>query len=63
MAITDGSELKPEADEEVVTTPWGNFIRKKIIMTGGVGLTPEDVKKIAAEVTVDILKAIGIIRT
>jgi hypothetical protein len=49
----------PGPDEEFVETPWGRFIRKKAAKVGG--LTTADVEQIAARVTRDILKALGII--
>jgi hypothetical protein len=49
----------PGPDEEIVKTPWGDFVRTKAAKQGG--LTTADVEQIAARVTRDILKALGII--
>jgi hypothetical protein len=49
----------PGPDEEIVKTPWGDFIRKKAAKAGG--LTTADVEQIAARVVRDTLKALGII--
>jgi hypothetical protein len=52
-------EPQPGPDEEIVKTPWGDFIRKKAAKVGG--LTTADVEQIAARVVRDTLKALGII--